>query len=218
MQLLEILTKVRYFLTLQLFLHNNLIFATIYKQRPNFLILDEPTNDLDLDTLTALESYLDEFQGVLVVVSHDVYFTDKVTNHLFVFEGDGLIKDYVGTLSEYAECLIDLEQGTHGKQSNVLDVDNKTVLSKEDKKTRTEKRNLIKKLEREIEKIESDIQKLKLKRDTIQVEMDRSVDKGWSVLAELSNQLTMIDEDIENKETRWLELSEQLESESSSVE
>jgi ATP-binding cassette subfamily F protein uup len=170
-----------------------------------------------LDTLTALESYLEEFQGVLVVVSHDVYFTDKVTNHLFVFEGSGQIKDFVGTLSEYAEVLVDMEQGSYGQPSKVMDTDNKPVV-KEDKKTRTEKRNLIKKLERDIEKIESDIPKLKQKKDALQLEMDRSVDKGWSVLAELSSQMSMIGDDIENKELRWLELSEQLETEASSVE
>ena len=167
--------------------------------------------------MTALESYLEEFQGVLVVVSHDVYFTDKVTNHLFVFEGSGQIKDFVGTLSEYAEVLVDMEQSSYGQPSKVVDTDNKPVV-KEDKKTRTEKRNLIKKLERDIEKIESDIPKLKQKKDALQLEMDRSVDKGWSVLAELSSQMSMIGDDIENKELRWLELSEQLETEASSVE
>jgi len=79
----------------------------VLTQRPNFLILDEPTNDVDLDTLSALESYLAEFNGVLVIVSHDRYFVDKVTEHLFVFEGDGIVKDYLGSLSDYAECLIE---------------------------------------------------------------------------------------------------------------
>jgi len=80
---------------------------SVLTQRPNFLILDEPTNDVDLDTLAALEEYLAEFNGVLVIVSHDRYFVDKVTKHLFVFEGNGVVKDYLGSLSDYAECLID---------------------------------------------------------------------------------------------------------------
>jgi len=80
---------------------------SVLTQRPNFLILDEPTNDVDLDTLAALEEYLAEFNGVLVIVSHDRYFVDKVTEHLFVFEGDGVVKDYLGSLTDYAECLID---------------------------------------------------------------------------------------------------------------
>ncbi len=178
-------------------------------KRPNFLILDEPTNDLDLDTLAALESYLEEFQGVLLVVSHDVYFTDKVCKHLFVFEGNGIIKDYDGSLSEYAECLV-VDQTPKAEEP--------LVSYKDEKKTRTEKRNLVKKLERDIEKIESDIQKLKSKKDNLQLEMDNSTDKGWSVLADLSNQICKIGEDIENKELRWLELSEQLESEALTVE
>jgi len=80
---------------------------SVLTQRPNFLILDEPTNDVDLDTLSALESYLAEFNGVLVVVSHDRFFVDKVTQHLFVFEGDGVVKDYLGSLSDYAECMVE---------------------------------------------------------------------------------------------------------------
>lgn len=80
---------------------------SVLTQRPNFLILDEPTNDVDLDTLAALEGYLAEFNGVLVIVSHDRFFVDKVTQHLFVFEGDGVVKDYLGSLSDYAECLVE---------------------------------------------------------------------------------------------------------------
>ena len=68
------------------------------------------TNDVDLDTLAALEEYLSEFNGVLVIISHDRYFVDKVTNHLFVFEGDGVVKDYLGSLTDYAECLVDDEK------------------------------------------------------------------------------------------------------------
>ncbi|OEU13199.1 P-loop containing nucleoside triphosphate hydrolase protein [Fragilariopsis cylindrus CCMP1102] len=83
---------------------------SVLTQRPNFLILDEPTNDVDLDTLAALEEYLAEFNGVLVIISHDRYFVDKVTNHLFVFEGDGVVKDYLGSLTDYAECLVDDEK------------------------------------------------------------------------------------------------------------
>jgi ATP-binding cassette subfamily F protein uup len=82
----------------------------VLAKRPNFLILDEPTNDVDLDTLAALESYLAEFNGVLVIVSHDRFFVDKVTEHLFVFEGDGVVKDFLGSLSDYAECLIEDEK------------------------------------------------------------------------------------------------------------
>lgn len=68
------------------------------------------TNDVDLDTLSALEEYLAEFKGVLVIVSHDRYFVDKVTEHLFVFEGDGIVKDYLGSLTDYAETTIEIKK------------------------------------------------------------------------------------------------------------
>lgn len=71
--------------------------------------MDEPSVDCDLDTLYALEAFLEQFQGVLVTVSHDRAFADKVTDHLFVFEGDGVVKDFGGTLSEYASCLVEME-------------------------------------------------------------------------------------------------------------
>ena len=133
-------------------------------------------------------------------------------------KGNGSIRDYVGSLSEYAECLVDMEHGTLGISSIVNDVDNKQISYKEDKKARTEKKNLIKKLERDIERIESDIKKLKQKKDSIQVEMDLSIDKGWSVLADLTNQMNKISEDIDNKELRWLDMAEQLESETLTME
>ena len=122
-----------------------------------------------------------------------------------------MIRDYAGTLSEYAECLVEMEQGPQGLLSNDHNLDSKQGSYKDDKKARMEKNNLIKKLERDVERIESDIQKLKRKKDTIQTEMDHSADKGWSVLAELSNQMTKLSEEIETKELRWLELAEQLE-------
>jgi len=121
--------------------------------------------------------------------------------------------DYDGSFSEYAECLVGMEQGSFGQTFNVTGTEETFVSYKEDKKTRTEKRNFIQKLERDIEKIESDIKKLKNKKDALQIEMDESTEKGWSALADLSKQMSKIGEDIENKELKWLELSEQLESE-----
>ena len=87
----------------------------VLTQRPNFLILNEPANDVDLDTLSALEDYLAEFNGVLVIVSHNWYFVDKVTEHLFMFEGEGVVKDYLGSLSDYAETLADDEKASKRK-------------------------------------------------------------------------------------------------------
>ena len=81
---------------------------TILFRNPNFLILDEPTNDLDLPTLGVLENFLAEFQGCLVLVSHDRYFMDRLVDHLFVFEGDGVIRDFPGNYSQYRQSIVDL--------------------------------------------------------------------------------------------------------------
>jgi ATP-binding cassette subfamily F protein uup len=80
---------------------------SVLSKKPNVLICDEPSDDIDLNTLTALETYLADWNGVLLVVSHDRFFTDIVTNHLFAFEGDGAVLNYAGSLFEYADCLLD---------------------------------------------------------------------------------------------------------------
>ena len=82
-----------------------LCYARFVLQKPHLLILDEPTNDLDIVSLNVLEEYLLAFPGSLIIVSHDRYFLDKLADHIFVFEGDGLIKDYVGKYSEYREMV-----------------------------------------------------------------------------------------------------------------
>ena len=172
--------------------------------------MDEPTNDVDLDTLRALEGYLDNYKGVLVIVSHDRLFTDKVTDHLFVFEGDGVVKDYQGSLSDYAECLVEQENASDQSQSSNIGGDKK-VNYKEDKQKRNERRNAIKKMKRELGKIEPATEKLKAKAVEIQSQIDNSAEEGWTVLADLTEKLQKINEEIEEKEMEWLELAEELE-------
>ena len=189
---------------------------SVLTRRPNFLILDEPTNDVDLDTLRALEGYLEEFNGVLVVVSHDRLFTDKVTNHLFVFEGNGIVKDYLGSLSDYAECLVEQENiedaaAGGGSSGTIVGSDSRKGSYKEDKEKRLERRNLIKKMKRDIDKIEPVLEKLRAKVIILQMEIDTSSDKGWTVLADLTDKLQKVNDEIEAKELEWLELSEVLE-------
>jgi len=185
---------------------------SVLTKRPNFLILDEPTNDIDLDTLRALEDYLDGFQGVLVIVSHDRAFTDKVTDHLFVFEGEGVVKDYIGSLSDYAECLVEQEDSNDGdSNSATVGSDNKKASYKEDKGKRLERRNAIKKMKRDLGKIEPAIEKLKAKVQVVQTEIDNSAEEGWTVLADLTEKLQTINEEIEEKEMEWLEVAETLE-------
>eukprot|EP00579_Thalassiosira_antarctica_P002481 CAMPEP_0201872018 /NCGR_PEP_ID=MMETSP0902-20130614/4815_1 /ASSEMBLY_ACC=CAM_ASM_000551 /TAXON_ID=420261 /ORGANISM="Thalassiosira antarctica, Strain CCMP982" /LENGTH=756 /DNA_ID=CAMNT_0048398177 /DNA_START=44 /DNA_END=2314 /DNA_ORIENTATION=- len=185
---------------------------SVLTKRPNFLILDEPTNDIDLDTLRALEDYLEDFSGVLVIVSHDRSFTDTVTNHLFVFEGDGVVKDYVGSLSDYAETLIEQEDSDDAASSSATaGSDSKKASYKEDKGKRLERRNSLKKMKRELGKIEPAIEKLKTKAQALQTEIDNSSEEGWTVLADLSEKMQKINDEIEEKEMEWMEVAETLE-------
>lgn len=185
---------------------------SVLSKNPNFLILDEPSNDLDLNTLTALEGYLADFTGVLVIVSHDKFFTDKVTDHLFVFEGNGSVKDYLGSLSEYADCLIEQENQYFSGNSADKNGADKTVNYKEDKAKRNERRNELRKLKKEVVNLENAMEKLKPKAEKLQKEIDStSGDEGWTVLAEMTDKLNAIHEQVEEKEMRWMEVSEELE-------
>ena len=99
-------------------------------RNPNFLILDEPTNDLDLPTLGVLENFLTEFPGCLVIVSHDRYFMDRLVDHLFVFEGDGVIRDFPGNYSQYRESIVDSQRSTERiseKKQSAMDSGPSTV-------------------------------------------------------------------------------------------
>jgi ATP-binding cassette subfamily F protein uup len=171
--------------------------------------------DCDLDTLSALENYLEQFQGVLLIVSHDRFFADKVTDHLFVFEGDGIVKDFGGSLSEYASCLVELENTKIQQASNNNIADggtNKQDQYKEDRAKRNEVRNFVRQAKKEMTNIEKSLEKLKAKAEDAQAEIDgTSSDEGWSILAELTDKLNALNEEIEEKEMRWLELGEELE-------
>ncbi|KAL7554569.1 hypothetical protein ACHAWF_018030 [Thalassiosira exigua] len=184
---------------------------SVLTKRPNFLILDEPTNDIDLDTLGALEDYLEDFKGVLVIVSHDRSFTDKVTDHLFVFEGDGVVKDYLGSLSDYAECLVEQEKADNTASGSAAEDVDKKASYKEDKERRLERRNAIKKLKRQLGRIEPAIEKLKAKAAELQAELDDSSDEGWTVLADITDRLAEVNDEVEEKELEWLEIAEELE-------
>lgn len=168
---------------------------------------------MDLDTLAALEGYLDQFQGVLLTVSHDRSFADKVTDHLFVFEGDGVVKDFGGTLSEYASCLVELEnQKIQQSSDGGNDAADNKQQQKEDRAKRNEVRNFVRDAKKEMLNIERSLEKLKAKANELQGKIDStSSDEGWSVLAELTDKLNFVNEEIDEKEMRWLELGEELE-------
>lgn len=191
---------------------------SVFSQRPNFLVLDEPSVDCDLETLSALESYLQEFDGVLIVISHDRAFADKVTDHLFVFEGGGLVKDFMGSLSEYASTLVEIENenipsgGTHSGSDSLEDSSaDKKAVYKEDRAKRNEMRNNVRRAKKDMDNLEKAIDNLRQQAALTQEEIDGKGDEGWSVLVELTEELGAINEEIEEKESRWMELGELVE-------
>ena len=178
-----------------------LYLISVLFQNPNFLIFDEPTNDLDLPTLTVLESFLAQFQGCLIIVSHDRYFMDKIVDHLLVFEGEGKIKDFIGSFTEYRD------QQTQSKNTKKSEPA-KPVEEKQTKNTNS-KRKLSFKEQKELENIEKEMPVLKEKQDEILEKLNNETD--YSIISELSQKLEETTSQLEAHEMRWLELQEILE-------
>ena len=178
-----------------------LYLISVLFQNPNFLIFDEPTNDLDLPTLTVLESFLAQFQGCLIIVSHDRYFMDKIVDHLLVFEGKGKIKDFIGSFTEYRD---QQAQNKNTKKSEPA----KPTEEKQTKNTNS-KRKLSFKEQKELENIEKEMPVLKEKQDEILEKLNNETD--YNIISELSQELEETTSQLEAHEMRWLELQEILE-------
>ena len=175
-----------------------LYLCTVLIQNPNFIILDEPTNDLDIITLNVLENFLMDFPGCLVVVSHDRYFMDKVVDHLFVFRGHGEVDDFPGNYSDF--------RSYENEQSKQLKApDKKEVVIKN-----TSKSKLSYNEKKEYATIEDDILKLEQERAEIESSFSNSQLTGDEI-NEMSIQLKQIEQAIAQKEERWFELSAKLE-------
>lgn len=173
----------------------------VLMQNPNMLILDEPTNDLDIMTLNVLEEYLSEFKGSLLIVSHDRYFLDKCVDHIFVFEGEGRIKDFVGKYSEYREYIKEKESMERSEQRT-------TAPQKPQQRTHdTSKRKLSFKEQRELEQLEADLAILGEERTTLENEISSGT-LPYERLSEVSKRIEELIALIDEKEMRWLELSE----------
>lgn len=180
-----------------------LYLMTVLMKRPNFLILDEPTNDLDLLTLNVLEEYLQSFQGCLIIVSHDRHFMDKVVDHLFVFEGNGVIRDFPGNYSSYRAQ----------KKENVTKVKVEVDAPKPVKDVKPKKKSTLKYSERlELEKLESEISEIEDKKKNLEAKLT-SGSITESELVEISEQIGALMELADEKEMRWMELSEKAEGE-----
>ena len=174
---------------------------TILFCNPNFLILDEPTNDLDLPTLGVLENFLAEFQGCLVLVSHDRYFMDRLVDHLFVFEGNGIIRDFPGNYSQYRESTVNSQQSTE-RVSEKKQASMNSGPSSVDKK-----RQLTFKEKREFETLEKEIAELTKEKELVDMRLN-SGQESFEQLQQLSNRIGEIAKLLDEREMRWLELSE----------
>lgn len=177
---------------------------TVLFRNPNFLILDEPTNDLDLPTLDILEDFLTEFPGCLIIVSHDRYFMDKIVDHLFVFEGEGKIRDYPGNYSQYREIIKEEEkyQNESAKGSNKELKPHSASEQRDDKASR----KLTYNEKRELEFLEKEIPQLEKEKKELEAEMS-SGKMDFEALTIAGERISTINSLLEEKELRWLELN-----------
>ncbi len=187
-----------------------LYLMTILMKAPNFLILDEPTNDLDIETLGVLEDFLLGYDGCAIIVSHDRYFMDKVVDHIFIFEGQGVVKDFPGNYSDYREWH-ELEEDRKLADSKEL-LKSEVIKSVQNTMTHTEelvveKRKLTYKEKFEFESLEKEMAKLSEEKHLIESELAKLTTE-FDKIASFSQRLQEIQSDLDTKELRWLELSE----------
>ena len=177
-----------------------LYLCTVLIQNPNFLILDEPTNDLDIITLNVLENFLLDFPGCLIVVSHDRYFMDKIVDHLFIFKGGGIVDDFPGNYSDYRVY----------EDSRVQENKESIRINKKEKiyqKDNTDKVGFSYKQQKEFKKIELEIKKIEIKKKEIQNHFTKD-SLSVKEIEDLSIELGLIEKELELKTLRWFELSE----------
>lgn len=178
-----------------------LYLLTILMQNPNLLILDEPTNDLDIVTLNILEEYLLSYKGSLIIVSHDRHFLDRLADHLLVFLGDGEIKDFIGKFSEYREYIKVYEARLKENETK-----NKPVVSRQEKKSKS-KRKLSYKQQHQLEQIEKEMEEISKEKAELAEKMN-DTSLPYDKLQELSSRYGEISAALDEMELRWLELSE----------
>lgn len=177
--------------------------CTVLMRNPNFLVLDEPTNDLDIQTLQVLEEYLQDFPGCVIIVSHDRYFMDKVVDHLLVFKGDGVVKDFPGNYTQYREWS---SLQTKEEQAQKAALNSKREIEKKTRNNTTRTKKTYKE-KIEFEQLEKDIAALEAEQKHIENALcggTISVEE----ITEMSKRLPIIKDEIDEKSMRWLELSE----------
>lgn len=185
-----------------------LYLCTVLMKNPNFLVLDEPTNDLDIVTLQILEEYLQDFPGCVIVVSHDRYFMDKVVDHLLIFQGEGVINDFPGNYTQYRDWEKSFSNSQPDNKENKgakVQKSSNSRLNKDEQKTGS--RKLTYKEKREMEQLEKDIAALEDEKKKI----EEALCGGTTSVEEITNmskRLPILNDDLEEKSMRWLELSE----------
>ena len=190
-----------------------LYLCTVLMRNPNFLVLDEPTNDLDIQTLQVLEEYLQDFAGCVIVVSHDRYFMDKVVDHLLVFKGEGEIQDFPGNYTQYREwsrmqAKDEAEQAKPAKNGNATAENDGAGTAKRDANFEN-KRKMSYKEKREYEQLTQEIDALTEEQKKLEEELC-SGNLSVEELTEKSKRLPEIKDELDEKEMRWLELAEML--------
>lgn len=179
-----------------------LYLCTVLMRNPNFLVLDEPTNDLDIQTLQVLEQYLEDFPGCVIVVSHDRYFMDKVVDHLLIFKGEGVIKDFPGNYTQYREWSALKSKEDSEKEKSKAE---KTPAKKD--YHHDTRRRMSYKEKREFEQLTADIEKLENEQKQLETELC-SGQLSVEELTEKSKRLPKLKDELDEKSMRWLELSE----------
>ena len=176
-----------------------LYLMTVLMRNPNFLILDEPTNDLDIVTLNVLEDYLSKYDGCVLIVSHDRFFMDKVVDHLFVFEGNGKVKDYPGNYTQYRDW--------KNSQVKAETAAAKPEQPKSTKERTDAKRRMTFKEKKEFEQLEADIEQLETEKSEIEAALSGG-ESDAKKITELSTRFDEISRLLDEKSDRWIELSE----------
>lgn len=181
-----------------------LYLLTVLMRNPNFLILDEPTNDLDILTLNVLEEYLSSFKGCLLIVSHDRYFLDKTVDHLFIFREGGAVKDFVGQYSEYREYIREEEAE---KARQIKAAAEKSQPTKQSISSTPQRRKLSFKEQRELEQLEAELPQLEEQKSQLEEQLSSGT-LAHEEMMKAAARIGELIELIEEKEMRWLELSE----------
>jgi ATP-binding cassette subfamily F protein uup len=185
-----------------------LYLLTVLVKNPNFLILDEPTNDLDIVTLQTLEEFLDEFKGCVLIVSHDRYFMDRLVDHVFAFEGNGEIKDYPGTYTEYRIWKQEqqaVQKAEESKLQAAIAEKKEEVLLQPETNNSQKKRSY--KLQKELDDLEKEIPQLEAKKKEIEAALTST--NEFERIQQLTAEFEKVNALLDEKSLRWLEIQEQ---------